>query len=54
MSSYNRIFVTISSTILLLVIINIDLENNKKLAQDTEIPNYPVTNDGRVIQFKYD
>ena len=48
------LILSISSTILLLVIINIDLENNKKLAQDTEIPNYPVTNDGRVIQFKYD
>ena len=45
---------SISSTILLIVIINIDLEKNKKLSQDTEVPNYPVTNDGRVIQFKYD
>ena len=47
------LILSISSTILLIVIINIDLENNKKLAQDTEIPNFPVTNEGRVIQFKY-
>ena len=48
------LMLSISSTILLIVIINIDLENNKKLAQNTEIPNYPVSNDGRVIGFKYD
>ena len=44
---------SISSTILLIVIINADLENNKKLSQNTEIPNDPVSNDGRVVEFKY-
>ena len=48
------LILSISSTILLIVIINIDLEKNKKLTQDTDIPNYPINNDGRVIQFKYD
>ena len=40
-------------TILLIVIINIDLENNKKLAKDDEIEDFPVTNDGRVVRYKY-
>ena len=44
---------SISSTILLIVIINADLENSKKLADNTEIPNYPASNDGRVVEFKY-
>jgi hypothetical protein len=48
------LMLSISSTILLIVVINKDLENNKKLAQNTEIPNYPLSNDGRVIGFKYD
>ena len=47
------LILSISSTILLIVIINIDLENNKKLSQDTEVPKFPVTNEGKVIQFKY-
>ena len=44
---------SISSTILLIVIINVDLERNKKLAIDNEIPEYQETNEGRVIQFKF-
>ena len=44
---------SISSTILLIVIINADLENNKKLAENTEIPNYPVSNEERVVEFKF-
>ena len=44
---------SISLTILLIVIINIFIENNKKLAKNTDIPDFPVTNDGRVVQFKY-
>ena len=44
---------SISSTILLIVIINADVENNKKLAENTEIPNYPASNDGRIVEFKY-
>ena len=44
---------SISSTILLIVIINIVIENNKKFSKDTDVPDFPVTNDGRVVQFKY-
>ena len=45
---------SISMTILLIVIINIDLENNKKLAKDNnEIEDFPVTNNGRVVRYKY-
>ena len=43
---------SVSSTILLLVIINISLESNKKFSQQTEIPEFPVNNDGRIMQFK--
>ena len=46
------LILSVSSTILLLVIINISLENNKKLSQQTEIPEFPVNNDGRIMQFK--
>ena len=44
---------SISATILLIVIINIVIENNKKFSKDTDVPDFPVTNDGRVVQFKY-
>ena len=47
------LILSISSTILLIVIINEDVENNKKLAENTEIPNYPASNEGRVVGFKY-
>ena len=43
---------SISSTILLIVIINEDLENNKKLVENTEIPNCPDSNVGKIIEFK--
>ena len=46
------LILSVSSTILLLVIINISLENNKKFSQQTEIPEFPVNNDGRIMQFK--
>ena len=46
------LILSVSSTILLLVIINISLESNKKLSQQTEIPEFPVNNDGRILQFK--
>ena len=44
---------SISMTILLIVIINIELEKNKKSANDDEIEDFPVTNDGRVVRYKY-
>ena len=44
---------SISATILLIVIINIVIENNKKFSKDTDVPDFPITNDGRVVQFKY-
>ena len=47
------LILSISSTILLIVIINADVENNKKLAENTEIPNYPDSNAERVVGFKY-
>ena len=43
---------SISMTILLLIIIDVDLEKNKKLAKNDEVPDYPVNNEGRVVQFK--
>lgn len=44
---------SISSTILLIIIINIDLEEKKRKAgQITEIPNFPVSNDGGISEFK--
>ena len=46
------LILSVSSTILLLVIINISLESNKKFSQQTEIPEFPVNNDGRIMQFK--
>ena len=46
------LILSVSSTILLLVIINISLESNKKLSQQTGIPEFPVNNDGRIMQFK--
>ena len=46
------LILSVSSTILLLVIINISLESNKKFSQQTEIPDFPVNNDGRIMQFK--
>ena len=46
------LILSVSSTILLLVINNISLEANKKFAQQTEIPEFPVNNDGRIMQFK--
>ena len=46
------LILSVSSTILLLVIINITLESNKKFSQQTEIPDFPVNNDGRIMQFK--
>ena len=46
------LILSVSSTILLLVIINISLESNKKLSQQTEVPEFPVNNDGRIMQFK--
>ena len=44
---------SVSSTILLIVIINIDLEQKKKLVPNTEIPDYAETNEGRIIRYKY-
>ena len=46
------LILSVSSTILLLVIINKSLESNKKFSQQTEIPEFPVNNDGRIMQFK--
>ena len=46
------LILSVSSTILLLVIINISLESNKKFSQQTEVPEFPVNNDGRIMQFK--
>ena len=46
------LILSVSSTILLLVIINKSLESNKKFLQQTEIPEFPVNNDGRIMQFK--
>ena len=46
------LILSVSATILLLVIINISLESNKKFSQQTEIPEFPVNNDGRIMQFK--
>ena len=43
---------SISSTILLIVILNIVLEENKKLAHNDDVPDFPIANDGRVIQYK--
>ena len=43
---------SISITILMIVIINSAIENNKKNNQDEQIPDYPVNSSGRVIQFK--
>ena len=44
---------SVSSTILLIVIINIELEKKKKLVPNTEIPDYAETNEGRIIRYKY-
>lgn len=45
---------SISLTILEIVIINFDLEKNKKLALDsTESPNFQVNNGGRIVKFDY-
>ena len=43
---------SVSQTILLIVIINVSLEENKKLAQDDDIPEYPEINNGRIIRYK--
>ena len=44
---------SVSSTILLIIIINKALEENKKLAPQTDIPNFPEVNDGNVVKFQY-
>ena len=46
---------SISSTILLIVIINVDIDNNKKLEEQEKqdnIPEYQTNSGGRVIQYK--
>ena len=43
---------SVSQTILLIVIMNVSLEENKKLAQDDDIPEYPEINHGRIIRYK--
>lgn len=43
---------SISSTILLIVIINIDIDNNKKQLDAEKIPEYQLNSGGRVIQYK--
>ena len=47
------LILSVSSTILLIVIINVDLEQKKKLVPNTEIPEYAETNAGRIIKYKY-
>lgn len=42
---------SISSTILLIVVINADIDNNKKL-QNSQIPEYKLNSGGRVIQYQ--
>ena len=45
---------SVSSTILLIIIINIVLEDNKKLQPATEVPAYPEANEGgRIMKFEY-
>ena len=47
------LILSVSATILLIIIINISLEENKKMAPNTDIPNFPEVNDGRVVKFEY-
>ena len=43
---------SISSTILLIVIINIDIDNNKKQLEAEKIPEYQLNSGGRIIQYR--
>ena len=44
---------SISSTILLIVVINIDIENNKKLKeQENKVPEFPTNSEGRIIRYR--
>ena len=47
------LILSVSATILLIIIINISLAENKKMAPNTDIPNFPEVNDGRVVKFEY-
>ena len=49
------LILSISSTILLIIVINVSLEENKKFVDQTQIGgqvDYAANNDGRVVQFK--
>ena len=43
---------SISSTILLIVIINKDIDEKKKKLQAQKIPEYPVNSEGRLVQYQ--
>ena len=44
---------SISSTILLIVVINIDIDKNKKLIeQESRIPEFPTNSEGRIIRYR--
>ena len=46
------LILAISSTILLIIIINIDIAKKKEEIKNNGIPEYPINSDGRVIRYR--